>query len=202
MKYCGSIRKISALLGVSALLLSLPLKAQLLDGEQTPDDSQLRLNTPTSSAQPNGAAQPRNNTQRTPSTATQSQPVERGSAYQIKNSVKPTETKAEKKSYIFLYMEDFKVTRDLQKDVRCTMKFYVWPTDHAIKEISYRLKWEGMETPVSFNNVQPNQPTYFSYALLGKGCYNMDKAPNIIVNRCRIKDMSQQRCASMINWVN
>ena len=36
----------------------------------------------------------------------------------------------------------------------------------------------------------PNRPTYVEYALMGKGCYSMDKSPNIVVNRCRGKGIS------------
>lgn len=103
---------------------------------------------------------------------------------------------------IFLYMTDFKISNNMQGYPQCSMKFFVNnTTNKKITNISYRLRWEDMETGVAFDNVEPNQPNFIAYTLLGKGCYNMDKAPNIVVNRCRIKGMSQKQCADIISWV-
>ena len=103
---------------------------------------------------------------------------------------------------IMLYMRDFKVANNLNGRPSCTMRFYILSSaPEKITNISYRLKWPKMETALSFDDVAPNTPTYFDYALLGNGCYSMDKAPNIIVNRCRIKGMSQRQCADAIQWM-
>lgn len=104
---------------------------------------------------------------------------------------------------IMLYMRDFKISRNINGIPNCNMRFYVLSTlDEKITNISYRLKWPNIETALSFDNVQPNSAMYFDYSLLGNGCYNMDKAPNIIVNRCRVKGISQQDCANAIEWLN
>lgn len=103
---------------------------------------------------------------------------------------------------IMLYMRDFKVANNLNGRPSCTMRFYILSSaPEKITNISYRLKWPKMETALSFDDVAPNTPTYFDYALLGNGCYSMDKAPNIIVNRCRIKGMTQRQCADAIQWM-
>lgn len=107
------------------------------------------------------------------------------------------------KPKILLYARDFKISRNMNGSVNCTMRFYVMSTmKEKITNISYRLKWPDMETALSFNDVPPNTPNYFDYSLLGNGCYNMDKAPNVIVNRCRIKGMTQRECADAIRWLN
>lgn len=104
---------------------------------------------------------------------------------------------------IMLYMRDFKISRNINGIPNCNMRFYVLSTlDEKITNISYRLKWPNIETALSFDNVKPNSAMYFDYSLLGNGCYNMDKAPNIVVNRCRVKGMSQQDCANAIEWLN
>ncbi len=104
---------------------------------------------------------------------------------------------------IMLYMRNFKISRNINGIPNCNMRFYVLSTlSEKITNISYRLKWPSIETALSFDNVQPNSAMYFDYSLLGNGCYNMDKAPNIIVNRCRVKGMSQQTCANAIEWLN
>lgn len=115
---------------------------------------------------------------------------------------KPVESSAQTKAAkIVLSMGDFSISKKLNGDAICNMKFYIQSTmPEKISNISYRLKWAEMETPVIFEDIEPNVKVYQTYALLGKGCYSMDKVPNIIVNRCRIKNISQQACANAITW--
>ena len=107
------------------------------------------------------------------------------------------------KPQIFIYMRDFKVSRTLNGSINCSMRFYVYTTlKEKLTNLSCRLKWPDMETVLVFDDVEPDTRTYFDYSLLGEGCYSMDKAPNIIVNRCRVKGMTQQQCAQNIRWAN
>lgn len=123
------------------------------------------------------------------------------SAFQLRFTDKGVEVDLEPK--IFLYFRDYRISRNMNGSVNCTMKFFVNSTlPEKISNISYRLKWPKMETALSFDNVSPNMPTYFEYSLLGNGCYDLDKAPNVIVNRCRVKGMSQKQCADAIRWQN
>lgn len=104
--------------------------------------------------------------------------------------------------YIFFYYTDFGVRSTMSGKVLCDVRFVVLSTlDQKINNVSVRLKWANMETPVSFSNVSPNVENYYDYTLLGDGCYTMDKAPNIIVNRCRAKGLSQKDCAEKIRWL-
>jgi len=117
-------------------------------------------------------------------------------------SASPQNLEKQDNSYILLYMRDFKIDKTFSNSVSCSMKFYVYsgfPT--RISNLSYRLKWPKMETPLSFDDIKPNDILYQEYALLGEGCYSMDHTPNVIVNRCRVKDMTQNTCASKIHWV-
>ena len=103
---------------------------------------------------------------------------------------------------IRLYMRDFQISKNLNGSITCTMRFYVQSTlNQNISNITYRLNWPKIETPLSFDSIAAKSVTYQNYALLGDGCYTMDKTPNIIVNRCRIKGMTQQQCADLIRWV-
>ena len=121
---------------------------------------------------------------------------------QIKHVI-PTDTQQkDDESIIVLYMKNFKISQTLSGFINCSMRFYLKSTlPTRISNLSFRLKWPDMETPLSFDGVEPNGLLYQDYVLLGEGCYNMDKTPNIIVNRCRVKDMTQQACASKIHWV-
>ena len=102
---------------------------------------------------------------------------------------------------IYMYMRNFKITRNLSNRVNCSMRFYLESkVKEKISNISYRLKWPKIETVLSFSNVSPEGTAYYDYTLLGNGCYEMDSAPNIIVNRCRIKGRTQEHCASLIKW--
>ena len=84
----------------------------------------------------------------------------------------------------------------------CDVKFQILTTlDRRLNSLAVRLKWPTMETPLTFLDVNPNQQYHFIYTLLGDGCYSMDKVPNIIINRCRIKGMSQEECARKVRWI-
>ena len=103
---------------------------------------------------------------------------------------------------IMLYMKNFSIYRSPSGQVRCSARFAVLTTlPMRLSNISYRLKWPQMETMLTFNDVDPGVENHFDYALLGDGCYTMDKQPNIVVNRCRAKGLTQRQCASKIRWI-
>ena len=87
---------------------------------------------------------------------------------------------------IFLFYDNFKVTNYLASGATCDVRFNILSNlDRKITALDIKLVWPGMTTALSFADVKPNTQTYYNYSLIGDGCYNMDKAPNIIVNRCR-----------------
>lgn len=103
---------------------------------------------------------------------------------------------------IFLFYNDFSVSRMMGGTVSCDVKFLILTTlNRKLNNLSVRLRWPNMETTLSFSDVPPNQPMHYFYTLLGDGCYSMDKVPNIIVNRCRVKGLSQQDCAAKVRWL-
>ncbi len=104
---------------------------------------------------------------------------------------------------IFLYYENFKISGTLGRAATCDARFIVLSNlDKKITSLDVKLVWPGLTTALSFSNVMPNTPTYLDYTLLGNGCYNMDKMPNIVVNRCRVKGMNSADCADKIVWLN
>ena len=103
---------------------------------------------------------------------------------------------------IFLFYDNFKVTNYLSNTASCDVRFNILSNlDQKISKLDIKLVWPEMTTTLSFANVQPNTQTYYNYSLLGNGCYNMDKAPNIIVNRCRVKGMTASECANKLVWL-
>lgn len=106
-------------------------------------------------------------------------------------------------SKIFLYMDKFGIAESINKMVTCNMRFVmITNLDQKLTSFDAKLVWPGMTTVLSFSNVQPNTPTAYNYTLMGDGCYTMDKMPNIIINRCRIKGMSSSQCADKIVWLS
>ena len=103
---------------------------------------------------------------------------------------------------ILMFMKNFNIYRSPSGKTRCSATFSIVTTlPTYLSNISYQLQWPDMSTVLSFNNVEPQVENYYNYSLLGDGCYSMDKAPNIVINRCRVKGMSQQVCASKVRWI-
>ncbi len=126
----------------------------------------------------------------------------RGTGAPIRRVVKPGDKQTEEESLIFLYYKDFKISQTMGGLVMCDVRFIVLHTlENKINNLSFRLKWPSMETSLSYNDVEPNTETYIDYTLVGDGCYSMDKIPNVIVNRCRAKGLSQSACANKIRWL-
>ena len=108
-----------------------------------------------------------------------------------------------KTTKIFLFYDEFKMLNTSAKIPTCNVRFNILSTlDKKISQLDVKLVWPGLTTTLSFSNVLPNTQTYYNYALLSAGCYNMDKAPNIIVNRCRVKGMTSAECANKLLWLS
>lgn len=167
----------------------------------TANPNQLFAPAPSKPAAPTRPAAPGNISP----TSQQIPPAVNQNAFKTRPTMNAADSAKEKeeKPRILLYMRDFGISRNIHGDVQCSMRFFVHSTSKKEKltSISYQLKWPEIETVLSFDDVSPDTPTYFNYVLLGKGCYSMDKTPNIVVNRCRMKGMSQKQCADIISWV-
>lgn len=108
----------------------------------------------------------------------------------------------QEKPVIQIFMDNFQILPTFSKMTHCSMTFHVRSTlESPISNISFRLKWPDMETPVSFDNIPSKGTTSKSYLLLGNGCYQMDETPTVIINRCRVKGLTQEACTGLIEWV-
>ena len=104
---------------------------------------------------------------------------------------------------IFLYYDQFQIGGRLGETTICDVRFNILSNlDRKINQLDIKLVWPGLTTTLSFSDVQPNTQTYYNYSLMGEGCYNMDKAPNIIVNRCRVRGMTASECAGKLVWLS
>ena len=114
--------------------------------------------------------------------------------------VKDGKTTAE--GYIYLFYSDFNIGSMMNGATTCDVKFQILTTlDRKLSSLAIRLKWQDMDTPLTFIDVNPNQKYHMTYTLLGDGCYSMDKIPNIVINRCRVKGMTQEECAGRVRWI-
>lgn len=103
---------------------------------------------------------------------------------------------------ILIFMKNFNVYRTASGQVRCSVRFGLVSTyKDDISNVSYELKWPKMSTRLSFPDIEPQIGYYIDYLLLGDGCYTMDKVPNVIVNRCRVKNRTQESCAASVSWI-
>ena len=108
-----------------------------------------------------------------------------------------------KTTKIFLFYDEFRIINSNAKIPTCNVRFNILSTlDRKITQLDVKLVWPGLTTTLSFSNVMPNTQTYYNYALLSAGCFNMDKAPNIVVNRCRVKGMTSMECADKLLWLS
>ena len=104
---------------------------------------------------------------------------------------------------IFLFYDKFRMLNTKAKIPTCNVRFNIVSNlDRKINQLDIKLVWPDLTTTLSFSNVLPNTQTYYNYALLSRGCYNMNKAPNIIVNRCRVKGMTATECANKLVWLS
>lgn len=104
---------------------------------------------------------------------------------------------------IFLYYDNFHIAQSINGLTTCDVRFIILSTlDSRLISFDAKLIWPEISTVISFANVMPNTPTYYNYTLIGDGCYTMDKMPNIVVNRCRVKGFSSAECANRIVWLS
>ena len=104
--------------------------------------------------------------------------------------------------FILMYMENFVMERIYRGTPSCSMRFVVLTNlDQKVSQLAVKLVWPGIATTLSFLDIMPNTKTYYDYTLFGEGCYTMDVAPNVVVNRCRLKGSSARECANKIQWL-
>lgn len=102
---------------------------------------------------------------------------------------------------VLISYENYKVERGMDGIVRCTMRLYIInDLTERISNLGIRLIWPDISTTLQADKVNPGVKTYTDVMLMGEGCLNMDKAPTIEVNRCRVKGMSEEKCADAIRW--
>lgn len=110
----------------------------------------------------------------------------------------------EDNSNIFMYINAIRMSRSATLGTTCRVRFITANgLNKKISNVSVKLVWpQNAMANLSFNDINPNSEVYLDYMLMGAGCYQLDKLPNIIVNRCRVKGMSQEACAGKIRWLS
>lgn len=120
----------------------------------------------------------------------------------IVNQAQKNQTEMDSNPKIMLYYRNFKIDTTPSGRIMCDFELVLQnATPYKINTINMQLVWPSIQTSASFYDVAPRKENYLSMTLMGKGCYSMDKVPNVVVNLCRIKGMSGTQCASSIMWV-
>ena len=106
-----------------------------------------------------------------------------------------------KERSILVYYDNYQVLRGLDEYVRCSLRIYVLnDLTEKISSLGFKLYWPEISTSIQMNQLNPGVRTYKDIMLMGDGCFALDQAPTIEVNRCRVKNMSQDKCADAIKW--
>ena len=106
-----------------------------------------------------------------------------------------------KERSILVYYDNYQVIRGLDEYVRCSLRIYVLnDLTEKISSLGFKLYWPQISTSVQMNQLNPGVSTYKDIMLMGDGCFALEGAPTIEVNRCRVKGMSQDKCADAIKW--
>lgn len=107
----------------------------------------------------------------------------------------------DKERSILVYYDNYQVHRGLDEYVRCSVRIYVLnDLVEKISSLGLKIYWPEISTSVQMNQLNPGVSTYKDIMLMGDGCFTMDKVPTIEVNRCRVKGMSQDKCADAVRW--
>lgn len=107
----------------------------------------------------------------------------------------------DKDRMILIYYDDYKVSKGMDKIVRCSMRMYVLnDLETKISNIGFKLIWPGISTSLQMQQVNPGVSSYTDIMLLGDGCFTMDKTPTVEVNRCRVKGLTEEQCAAKVKW--
>ena len=106
-----------------------------------------------------------------------------------------------KERSVLVYYDNYEVFRGLDDYVRCSLRIYVLnDLTEKITSLGFKLYWPQISTSVQMNQLNPGVSTYKDIMLMGDGCFALEGAPTIEVNRCRVKNMSQEKCADAIKW--
>ena len=112
---------------------------------------------------------------------------------------------------IQLYFDNFRVRRTLGGQTYCQMTFYVKNNGKTqLDSLATGVKWPGIATKLSFENVKPGGVTTLKYALVGPGCYTMGQKPTLDISLCymrarmadgKIVDVPFDICKSMVTFL-
>ncbi|MBO6281996.1 MAG: hypothetical protein J6N49_05660 [Alphaproteobacteria bacterium] len=104
---------------------------------------------------------------------------------------------------VLVWYENYNVIKGMDGMVRCSIRVYVFnDMVERISSLGFKIIWPGISAGISMNKVNPGVRTHVDTLLLGDGCFTMDKTPVIEVNRCRVRGMSEDKCADAVHWFN
>ena len=104
---------------------------------------------------------------------------------------------------VLVWYENYNVVKGMDGFVRCSIRVYVFnDMVERISSLGFKIIWPGVRAGINMSKVNPGVRTHVDTMLLGDGCFTLDKTPVIEVNRCRVKGMSEDKCADSVHWFN
>lgn len=121
--------------------------------------------------------------------------------FHLKNGHIEFDNNSERK--ILVWYENFNVIKGMDGMARCSIRVFVLnDLTTRINNLGFKIIWPDIRTSVNMTKVNPGVNTYIDTMLIGDGCFTMDRTPVIEVNRCRVKGMSEEKCADAVHWYN
>ena len=109
----------------------------------------------------------------------------------------------DKERKILVWYENYNVIKGMDGLARCSIRVFVLnDLTTRINNLGFKIIWPDIRTSINMTKVNPGVNTYVDTMLIGDGCFTMDRTPVLEVNRCRVKGMSEERCADAVHWFN
>ena len=105
--------------------------------------------------------------------------------------------------YLSLVDGSFKIFKNISGRIQCRFSVKLKSEiDREINVIGLSLAYPKMSFAFIFRDVAPNGELVKSITTRGDICYDLSGAPDININKCKIKNTKSADCAAHIKWDN
>ena len=103
--------------------------------------------------------------------------------------------------YLSIVSGSFKIFKNIAGKMQCRFSVKLQSEiDKEINIVALSLAYPKRSFAFIFRRIPPKGEIIQSITTSGDICYNLNGAPDIHVNKCRIKNTSSQDCVSHIKW--
>jgi hypothetical protein len=110
-------------------------------------------------------------------------------------------TPIEGELYIGISKGSYRLFKDITGRTKCAFGVTLKSTlNKKLQNLSLRLVYPHRTFAFIFRNIPPQGELVQGITTRGDICYNLSGAPDINVNKCKIKDTKDEDCVSHIKW--